>query len=89
MYFAMCEEVQNVEEALCDVRDMIQDQHIATVKTAAPESLQSTWQVEWTETVQRVASANAGWAWHGFWKMILRNLREPPCGVSARKSMLL
>ncbi|PWN37566.1 Clavaminate synthase-like protein [Meira miltonrushii] len=74
MYKSMCEEVEKTEEAISDVRQMMQ------------ESDPLKWQIEWTETVQRIVAANAGWAWEGFWDMVLQNLENPPCEVSTIKS---
>lgn len=87
MYHAMCEEVHDVEKALCDVRTMLQEQQ--KTLAAAPDQEPPTapappWQAEWTEVVQQVAAANAGWAWRGFWTMVLRNLECPPCPVRGR-----
>lgn len=70
MYRSMCEEVENVEEALSDVKEMMESQH--------PKE----WQQEWTDTVQQVLETNSGWAWLGFWQMVEYNLGCPPCPVS-------
>ena len=72
MYNSICEEVKKTEEAISDVQEMMQ--------TSNPFE----WQTEWTETVQNIVAANAGWAWKGFWSMILHNLENPPCEVSDR-----
>jgi hypothetical protein len=74
MYRAMCEEVEAVETALEDVCSMIKEGH----KQGTLD-----WQVEWTATVQKVMATNAGWAWHGFWTMVERNLVRPACQVSS------
>lgn len=72
MYKSMCEEVTKTEEAIWDVQKMMQ------------ESNPLNWQIEWTQTVQNIVAANAGWAWEGFWSMVLHNLEIPPCDVSDR-----
>ncbi|MCO5565541.1 hypothetical protein L7F22_019215 [Adiantum nelumboides] len=70
MYKSMCEEVEKTEEAISDVQTMLQDD------ASAANSLE--WQFEWTKIVQNIVAMNAGWAWEGFWSMILHNLENPP-----------
>lgn len=65
MYQAMCDEIKEVEEALLDVRQMIQDRWSALEEDA------DGWQQEWVSVVQDVLGKNAGWGWLEFWKMVL------------------
>jgi hypothetical protein len=75
MYASMCEEVTHVEQALSDVKEMIQEQY-----RQSDDELD--WQTEWTEAVQKVLRTNSGWDWQDFWEMVEHNLRHPPCAVS-------
>ncbi len=68
LYQSIVEELEHVEESLCDVRDMLSDNH---------EGEEDGWKREFYELVQDVAVKDAGWAWAGFWDMILHNLQHP------------
>lgn len=39
------------------------------------------WESEFTALVQQVVQQDAGWAWDGFWRMVLHNLQHPSCDV--------
>ena len=69
-------QVDDVEHALEDVRDVLRSQHPNT----------DAWQLEFTAIVQDVVRQDAGWAWHGFWQMIEYNLAHPPCSAAYRES---
>ncbi|UZJ55323.1 hypothetical protein CBS101457_004643 [Exobasidium rhododendri] len=79
MYRAICKEVEQVEEALVDVREMMKQQY-------GDDSDKTDWRFEWTETVQKVLIANSGWGWKAFWDMIQYNLSQPPCSAEFRPS---
>lgn len=72
MYTAIVEELDHAEEALCDVRDMLSQQK------------GEEWKREFYGLVQDVAVQDAGWAWKGFWEMILHNLTHPATAEAAR-----
>ena len=60
-------QLEDVAQALDDVRAMLAGQ--------------PAWQREFTHLVQQVVEQDAGWAWHGFWAMVVDALRRPPCDV--------
>ncbi|TKY90582.1 hypothetical protein EX895_000580 [Sporisorium graminicola] len=66
LYHSIVDELQHVENSLCDVRDML---------SASGEG--EGWKREFYAVVQDVAVQDAGWAWAGFWEMILHNLTHP------------
>lgn len=68
----MNQEIEQVEEALIDVKEMIKANNTTT----------SDWMLEWTQTVQQILITNSGWGWEGFWEMIEYNLYHPACPVS-------
>jgi len=70
MYSAMCAEVADVEEALSDVREMMEE----SWKPEGPEQSDG-WQEEWVAVVQDVLKKNAGWGWFEFWSMVLHAVR--------------
>jgi len=72
-------QVDDVEHALEDVRDVLRSQHPNT----------DAWQSEFTAIVQDVVRQDAGWSWHGFWQMIEYNLAHPPCSAAYRESDVL
>ncbi|CAD6884398.1 unnamed protein product [Tilletia controversa] len=68
MFDSMVEEVEDVEASLEDVR----------VTLEQGSSKEDEWRTEWVGIVQQVARQDAGWAWSGFWEMVLHNLTVPP-----------
>ncbi|KAI3625711.1 hypothetical protein CBS9595_001072 [Malassezia furfur] len=64
MYEAMEHETDDVTEALSDVREMLQQNN------------PSDWQTEFAGLVQDIVRQDAGWAWEGFWHMILHNITQ-------------
>ncbi|ETS63599.1 hypothetical protein PaG_01898 [Moesziomyces aphidis] len=74
LYRSIEAELEHVERSLCDVHEMLQSNN-----TQGEE-----WRKEFYTLVQDVAVQDAGWAWDGFWKMVLRNLRNPPTGSRCR-----
>ncbi|WFC97977.1 palmitoyl-CoA hydrolase [Malassezia yamatoensis] len=70
--YTLEQETDDAANALRDVRDMLY------------ESNRDSWQMEFTQLVQDIVLKNAGWAWEGFWRMILHNLEQPPCKPSHR-----
>ena len=72
MYVAMEDESDDVAAALSDVRELLQ--------------AQNAWEYEFTRITQQVVEQDAGWAWAGFWRMVLHNLQRPPCDVRATRT---
>ena len=62
-------QTDDVTEALSDVREMLQQNN------------PSDWQTEFAGLVQDIVRQDAGWAWEGFWHMILHNITQVPCQV--------
>lgn len=76
MYDAMEDEVcqvliqtDDVIAALDDVREML--------LAANPHG----WREEFARLVQDIVRQDAGWAWDGFWHMVLYNIEHQPCDV--------
>ncbi|WFC94173.1 hypothetical protein MBRA1_000806 [Malassezia brasiliensis] len=67
------QETDDVTEALSDVREMLQ------------QTNPSGWQTEFASLVQDIVCQDAGWAWEGFWHMILHNIIQVPCQVQLRQ----
>lgn len=74
LYKSIQAELDHVEQSLCDVREMLSN------NTSQGEE----WKQDFYKLVQDVAVQDAGWAWHGFWKMVLRNLQTPPADSQCR-----
>ena len=60
LYAAMCEEVERVEQALEDVRDMLVTAHKAKAEEGDSDS-EAGWKREFVKIVQDVTQADAGW----------------------------
>uniref|UniRef100_V5EWL0 JmjC domain-containing protein n=1 Tax=Kalmanozyma brasiliensis (strain GHG001) TaxID=1365824 RepID=V5EWL0_KALBG len=75
MYRAIVVELDHAEEALCDVRDMLQQ---------SSRKGKEEWKKEFYGLVQDVAVKDAGWAWKGFWEMVLHNLKHPATAQALR-----
>ena len=60
LYAAMCEEVERVEQALEDVRDMLVTAHKTKVEEKDSDS-EAGWKREFVKIVQDVTQADAGW----------------------------
>lgn len=73
LYWSIVEELQHVEESLCDVREML-----------SSNKQPSEWEGEFYNLVQDVAIQDAGWAWAAFWQMVQRNLENPAAGGELR-----
>lgn len=73
LYRSIVAELAHVQDSLCDVRDML--------AIHSPNNCNR----EFYALVQDVAIKDAGWAWAGFWSMLLHNLRSPATG--ARKDL--
>lgn len=39
------------------------------------------WEPEFVRLVQDIVQQDAGWAWDGFWHMVLHNVQHPSCAV--------
>lgn len=76
LYQAITVELDHVEESLCDVKEILQ-------QNPSGEGGEE-WKREFYELVQDVAVKDAGWAWKGFWEMVLRNLQLPATGEELR-----
>ena len=80
LYGAIVAELAHVEESLCDVRDML----ASAPPTATHGAGNDAWKREFYALVQDVAVQDAGWAWAGFWNMVLRNLEHPATSEELR-----
>jgi hypothetical protein len=70
MYRSMCEEIVEVENALSDVRQLMEENW----KTGERDDIDG-WQKEWVGVVQDVLIKNSGWGWLDFWKIVLHAAR--------------
>ena len=70
MYEAMKNEVEDVSEAISDVKVMIQDSH------QARGSGDQSWMVEWLHQVDNLVRLDSGWDWMHFFKMIADNIDD-------------
>ncbi|KAL4251156.1 tRNA wybutosine-synthesizing protein 4 [Abortiporus biennis] len=66
MYTSMCEKVEEVEQALEDVKELL--------SSGNPNS--DDWRDEWVTIVQDVVKQDAGWNWLTFWRMVLYALES-------------
>ena len=72
LYRSIVDELRHVEHSLCDVKEMLS------------EAGRDEWKAEFYALVQDVAVKDAGWAWAGFWDMVLHNLQSPATTESLR-----
>ncbi|SPO20933.1 uncharacterized protein UTRI_00410 [Ustilago trichophora] len=75
LYQSIVDELQHVEENLCDVKEML--------SSNSSSGTGEGWKEEFYRLVQDVAIQDAGWAWAGFWDMVVYNLKHP---AKARES---
>lgn len=75
LYHSIVQELQHVEQSLCDVREILANKPCSTHHDSKRE---------FYALVQDVAVKDAGWAWHAFWQMLLRNLTSLPTEPALR-----
>ncbi|SPO20018.1 uncharacterized protein UTRI_00410_B [Ustilago trichophora] len=76
LYQSIVDELQHVEESLCDVKEMLSSND----SSATGEG----WKEEFFTLIQDVAVQDAGWAWAGFWDMVVYNLEHPATASESR-----
>lgn len=77
IYHNLLHSLRRVEDAISDVKILLQEQALKTAKTMMPGSSRDTlsWETEWFEQVQSLLEMDAGWGLRGFWTMVAYNLR--------------
>jgi len=73
MYEAMKNEVDDVSEAISDVKEMIYDSHHNGATGGYGDQ---NWMVEWLRQVDNLVRMDSGWGWVHFFKMIADNIDE-------------
>ncbi|KAH9946099.1 Clavaminate synthase-like protein [Epithele typhae] len=84
LYRAMCAKVDEVEQALEDVRELLLRTSADAEAGADSIGAIAGWRREWTTIVQDVVEKDAGWHWTTFWKMVRHALSLEvgrPCPV--------
>ncbi|KIP02750.1 hypothetical protein PHLGIDRAFT_122177 [Phlebiopsis gigantea 11061_1 CR5-6] len=67
LYASMCDKVVEVENALDDIRQLLQASH--------PDDNRS-WKAEFCTVVQQLVEQDAGWNWLTFWRMVKHALHS-------------
>ena len=91
LYDSMKEAVEEVMDAISDVRELLETHHGHTRPqdpdlNSSPRPAEPPWQAEWHQQVARLLTLDAGWDWAAFFRMIARNI-DPDTIVAPVRSL--